>query len=272
MARWAHLSDIHACLRPRWSELNGKRLLGLWNWRLFRGRRHAMARLAAAVAALAADPPDFVLHTGDAAQLGLEEEFGVCRRALAPLTGRGVPVLCVNGNHDRYGETDGGRGWRAFAADLRLDVPVDDLGVARVAGGEVLLMDQARPNGWFAGGGELAPGLAARLAREWRRAASGEGVAPPGWRIAAGHYPPRLPGGATPGRRKGLREAGDLPALLAACGVSAYFCGHRHQPFALELYPGCTQYGGGSVTLGGWAARYRARGGRVIREPAEETP
>jgi len=266
--RFAHLSDLHLFARPRLAEWTWRRWLGCANWYLRRRRRHRPEGLLDSILRAGSLPLDAVLLTGDLGQTGVAAEYRAARGALAPFSHRGVPVLAVAGNHDLYGRR-ADPALDSLRRDLRLGLEVDELGVARVGPAEILLCEQARRNRWIGSGGEPAPGLAASLARRWRSPVTvgrgGHGRADPPapppaapLRLAIGHYPLRLADGRPLPGHRGLRGSEGWPALLDACGVSGYFCGHLHRKFAVDLTASCRQYCAGSATAGGGVDLYLA--------------
>lgn len=259
--RFAHLADLHLAARPGRGEWTWRRGLGYANWVLRRRRLHPPHRLHEAVAALSEESFDAVLISGDIGQLGLTEEYAATRRALAPFTRRGIPVLLVGGNHDVYGQRPL-PAWTSLCRDLRLDVPVDELGVARLPGAEVLLCDQARYGGWVGSWGRVPEGVTEGLARGWRPRT--DGTAGGIIRLALAHYPLRTSRGRVLSRWMGLRGAESWPSLLDACGVRGYFCGHLHKRFRVDLTSMCRQYCAGSVTAGAGIDVYGVGEGGVL--------
>lgn len=103
MLRIAHISDSHV-LSPAGVEwrriLFNKRITGLANLVLHRGRVHRREYLLAVLAAAAASA-DHVVVTGDITNLALESEYEEARRLLDGVA-RSAEVTVVPGNHDIY--------------------------------------------------------------------------------------------------------------------------------------------------------------------------
>jgi len=103
MLRIAHVSDPHV-LSPagvEWRKmLFNKRITGLANLALHRGRVHRRDCLLAVLAAAAARA-DHVVVTGDITNLALESEYEESRRLLDGVA-RSAEVTVVPGNHDIY--------------------------------------------------------------------------------------------------------------------------------------------------------------------------
>lgn len=103
MLRIAHVSDPHvlSLTGVEWRRiLFNKRITGLANLVLRRGRVHRREYLLAVLAAAAACA-DHVVVTGDITNLALESEYEESRRLLDEVA-RSVEVTVVPGNHDIY--------------------------------------------------------------------------------------------------------------------------------------------------------------------------
>lgn len=235
--RIAHITDLHVARAPSFGDYNAKRVLGYINYRLFRSRRYlehiaerALARLMSGT-----HPPDAVLLTGDITQHGLETEFEAAERLLSVVTGRGVPVIAVPGNHDIYGQTNHDALW-AMIRRLHRPLTPDTHGVFHLDGVEVLPLAQGIPTPPFFSHGR-------QNAQELERAG-------PAWlerpkdvmRLVCGHYPVIDPHGGRLVYFHGLREADKLVAFCGEHRVAGYFCGHNHKRFAAEMPGGCMQY------------------------------
>jgi 3',5'-cyclic AMP phosphodiesterase CpdA len=101
--RIAHVSDLHVLSRT-WAEWRrivfNKRLTGLANLVLHRGRVHRRDYLLAVLSA-AASQADHLVVTGDITNLALEHEYEEAR-ALLGEAARRTEVTVVPGNHDIY--------------------------------------------------------------------------------------------------------------------------------------------------------------------------
>lgn len=218
--RLVHLTDAHLTTPPAWPSLlgrshYGKRFLGYLSWA--RKRRHHLrpAWLAELCAAAAAQRPDHWLLSGDLAQIGTEEEIraaGRWLRALAPAES----VTFVPGNHDVYAAESWAcirREWRPYLPEAG-DYPL----VRRFADVAVFGLNSALPTLPGSAAGHLGEAQLGRLAAALATHRDA-------FRVLVLHHPP-LPGMI--GRRKRLRDAAALEALLAREPVHLVLHGHRH--------------------------------------------
>src|SRR5262245_50269053 len=106
--RLAHLSDIHVSsqvLGWRRRDWFTKRVAGWFNLRVLGRRRrfrHADEVLTALVADLRVRHPDCVVFSGDATNLGFENEFLRARSLFGLDRPDHLPGIAVPGNHDYY--------------------------------------------------------------------------------------------------------------------------------------------------------------------------
>lgn len=233
--RIAHISDLHIARSPSRGEYNPKRLLGYVNYRLFRSRRYPEHAAREAVERLMERPPDLVILTGDITQHGLDAEFDAARQLLSPISGHGIPIIAVAGNHDIYGHTNQGRLY-ALLEQLALPAHPDRRGVYRFPGVEILPLSQGIPTPLFFSHGLQRSGELRRAGDLWK--GPPEGV----MRLVCGHYPVIDPHGGKLLYFRGLRKAEALVAFCADHQVSGYFCGHNHKRFSAPMPGGCMQY------------------------------
>lgn len=233
--RIAHITDLHVARAPCFSEYNPKRLLGYVNYRLFRSRLYQEKVAAAALAAMMTNPPDLVLLTGDITQHGLDSEFDAAETLLSPVTGGGVPIIAVPGNHDIYGRVNRDRLQRFLDALLLGKYP-DRQGVFHFDGVEVLPLAQGIPTPLFFSHGRQNSGELRRAGEVWTEPARGA------MRLVCGHYPVIDSHGGRLLYFRGLREAAKLVNFCRDHAVAGYFCGHNHKRFAAPMPGGCVQY------------------------------
>lgn len=233
--RIAHISDLHAARPPGQDDMNCKRWLGWTNYRLFRRHGYMEQTAREAVCALAAQRPDLVLYTGDFTQHGLAAEFAAAAELLAPLAQGGSPVLCVPGNHDLYGAFLP-QDYDVAVCRLALGVRPDAFGIYHMPGVEILMLDQAVASPPLCSWGRQTLASLDRARAAWA-APAGDAL-----RIVCGHWPLRSASGGRLGLLRGLRGADRLEWFLEQTGVQAYFCGHDHIRYEVELHDGCRQY------------------------------
>jgi 3',5'-cyclic AMP phosphodiesterase CpdA len=106
--RLAHLSDVHITtpvLGWRGRDWFSKRVTGWFNLRVL-GRRHRFRHADDVLAALVADirqrHPDHVIFSGDATNLGFENEFARASHLFGLDAANPLPGIAVPGNHDYY--------------------------------------------------------------------------------------------------------------------------------------------------------------------------
>jgi 3',5'-cyclic AMP phosphodiesterase CpdA len=218
--RLAHISDLH--LAPparRGIELEPKRWLSRFAWRRKR-RRHSAAVLAALVADLQAQRPDHIAITGDLTNFATRDEFVGARRWLEAL-GPADQVTVSPGNHDALA---GGGGherfaeWRPWLGD---EAATDFPQVRRRGPAALINLCSAAPTAPHLAEGVLDPAQLARLPGLLRGLGE-EGL----FRVVLLHHPP-APGVVS--RRKALRQAPELAAILAAEGAELVLHGHAHE-------------------------------------------
>jgi 3',5'-cyclic AMP phosphodiesterase CpdA len=101
--RVVHLSDLHFWRIPlnplQWY---GKRLLGLSNLILRRGRKFRQERFPELLEALKKDQPDHLIISGDLSTTSLDSEFAAFTEVFADWLRDPSRTTLVPGNHDRY--------------------------------------------------------------------------------------------------------------------------------------------------------------------------
>lgn len=219
----AHLSDPHLgpLPRPRPSELLGKRLTGLLNWRSKRRRIHRGDVLARIVADLATQAPDHVAVTGDLVNISLEREYPPARAWLAAL-GSPQTVTLVPGNHDAY-VRDASRYPQFHWGDyMRGDeAPAPAFPFLRRRGPLALIgLSSAVPTVPLLSTGRLGAAQLARLA-ELLDCCREEGL----FRVVMVHHPPTSRAARY---LKRLVDGAALRAVLASHGAELVIHGHDH--------------------------------------------
>lgn len=199
----------------------------------------AVANWRAAVADLAADPPDVVVHAGDLAADGPGHagDLPLARRELDRLDPLGRPVLTVPGNHD-VGESPGAPPpYPIVAPDLLArfrevvgpDRWVHDVGAWRIVGLNALVM---------------ASGLRDEEEAQWEWLAAAL-AAVPGGSAGPRHVvlvlhkplapPPDRPDADAPHRFVPPADRARLRSVVAGAPVRAVVSGHVHQYRRHEL-------------------------------------
>lgn len=158
--------------------------------------------------------PDCVVHTGDVAANGLDEEYAVARAALSRLT---VPVYLVPGNHDRRAEM------RAAFVDGPYVFEHDEFWLYSVDGGaaRIVALDTVVP-----GHGH---GALCRTRLDWLDAKLTDAPEQP--TVIIMHHPP-FQCGIDHMDRIALTEGQDVFADIvhAHPQVERVLCGHHHRP------------------------------------------
>ncbi len=229
---FAHLSDPHLVLRasPSFRELASKRILGFFNWKRNRHKRHLSEVLTKVTADIAKYRPDLTVVTGDVTNISLPEEFNDAKIWLNSL-GTPEKVVFLPGNHDAYvpapwdetlgrlapfmvGERD---------AEYREPADFDDFPFIRRQGpvGFVFLNSAPpMPPGFATGriGREQCARVKAALVK-----LSQEGL----FRVVALHHPPVK---GVLALRKSLTDANALCDVLRQAGAELVIHGHGHKP------------------------------------------
>ena len=239
MFKLAHLSDVHLppLPRPRFSELLGKRLIGLASWQFRRRAIHCASVLQAVRNDIISHNPDHVAFTGDLINIALPGEFKNGARWLSGL-GAGGRITFVPGNHDAYVKFPWQNGMGLWAhymtGDLQMAGP-------RGAGGLASPFPFVRQRRNFA-----LIGVSSGVPAPWNKATGELGnrqlqalkiiladLRQRGFcRIVLIHHPP-LPGQAI--ARKALLDAPQLGDILAAEGAEFVLHGHNHEHMHKQL-------------------------------------
>lgn len=224
MTTLAHLSDIHLAPLPRAKprELMNKRLTGYLNWRLRRQNSLDGLRLAALVAHLHGQAPDFTCVTGDLVNLALDAEIAT---ALGWLKGIGpVDKVCVSpGNHDAYlpqALEHACEFWEGYVRGETLDESPFPY-VRRIGQVAVIACSSAVPTPPFFAAGRFAKPQAARLTRILKLLGEGDF-----FRVVMIHHPPNIES-QTP--RAGLWGAELFREVIAETGAEIVLHGHTHR-------------------------------------------
>lgn len=238
-----HFGDLHLWSLGWDRDPAFKRLLGLANLILRRGRKFPFPLAHALIDQLGREEADALLFTGDLTTTALRREFNAGRQLFLPLTQRwDGRFFALPGNHDRY--TPQAVRTRLFetmfhtlpaeppfAVDLNdhWTLVVFDCAVARRVSSRGLLTER-----------QLArlDELLTEGQRRGRRL------------LVAGHYPLVYPPGHQPGWEHVLPQREAARAILRAHGVQVYLHGHVHNRWRLED-GGLTHLNCGSAGMNG---------------------
>lgn len=233
LAKIAHLSDLHLETRgglpfPHW---RAKRVLGYLNWSQRRKRSFSGASLDRLIADLKSQDPDHVAVTGDLINFGLPSEYIAAAQWLERL-GPPAWISVVPGNHDIYVSLRKDRGIGRWAPYMAADAYGRSVAAA-VQGAEtfpyvrriahevaIVGLNSAIPTPLFVAAGALGARQVA-AAERLLRVLGEEGLT----RVVLIHHPP-LPGQAS--RRRALRDAGNMAAMLRRAGADLVLHGHNH--------------------------------------------
>ena len=226
LMRLIHITDPHLSTLDGLGFLGvrGKRRSGYLSW--YKNRRHAHRReiLDLLTESVARQNPDRILLTGDLVHIGLEREM---KEAAAWLRSLGSPdrVLLVPGNHDNYASDSLEimySQWREYLPqrngdkrDYTAGFPVEHrAGSLKITGVNTSCVTRI-----FSAAGELGQGQRDRLLASFD----------PGqedlFHCLLIHHPP-LPGIIY--RRKALRDAGELGAIIRRKKPHLVLYGHIH--------------------------------------------
>ena len=238
-----HFGDLHLW-RLGWDfDFTIKRVLGLTNLIVQRGRRFPEGVAQSVIQRLTREEADFVLFSGDLTTTSLRREFEAGRRLLQPLLDRwNGRFIAIPGNHDRYTsraarqqlfETLFHNGGRELPFTTNLDERWTLVG-----------FDCSVPR-HISSRGRLQPELLGRLDAILVR------LQEQGRRIAVmGHYPLLYPEGIRPSWEHVLPERALLLAMLKRRGVSLYLHGHSHRRWLIQA-DGLTHLNCGSAGMVG---------------------
>jgi len=228
----AHVSDLHAHSLTGTGPLAffTKRLAGFVNLRLHRREKHPTALLDALVADLNATKPDEILITGDLTNLSLASEFRLSRSLLDRLELGARHVTIIPGNHDVYTlDAYFRQPFQNFLGPYAASDSGDETyPVVRVRDHVALVgLSSARPSPIPFASGSLGRSQRGRL--EERLAELGRrGL----FRIVMIHHPP-VDNRAS--LLRGLRDRGELQAILARVGAELVIHGHEHRDLTTTL-------------------------------------
>ncbi len=229
-----HITDLHFW-EIVWNPLRllGKRFLGNLNVALRRNQEFHTERAETTADALAATGISTVFAGGDFTSTSTDREFEMAAAFLRTLAGRGLRVLAIPGNHDRYTFTSARR--RRFERYLGEFLPAElPCRVDLPGGTPFLLLPGAQPN--------VLSSCGRIHGRDIERTAELLSACPPGPVLVGAHYPllPEAPGYETPPLRR-LRNAEALRQALGGSGRTIlHIAGHVHRASYVQdpQYPG----------------------------------
>ncbi|NPA94278.1 MAG: metallophosphoesterase [Thermodesulfobacteria bacterium] len=231
--RLLHLSDPHFFCPEALSvkRLLNKRILGLANWLLKRGRRTSNEHLELLPPLISELGPKALCITGDLAHLGQAEEFQRAKTWLECLE-KQAPVKIVPGNHDIYLKECRNEMVKSFGRffSLNHDTPASNTQLETIFP-QVDIVDDialigvstAYPSGFYKATGRIGAKQLARL-EELLESLSREGL----FRVMLLHHPP-VPGVVS--KRKALEDHLPLMNLVRKKGVELVLFGHSHIRF-----------------------------------------
>jgi 3',5'-cyclic AMP phosphodiesterase CpdA len=232
--RIAHVSDLHV-LAPLGAELRSmlfnKRITGLANLLLKRGRAYRQDYLAAVLRTAAAHAEQLVV-TGDITNLSLEGEYRAAERLLAELS-RSTEVTVVPGNHDVYlpaihHERRFVHHFRKYMAsdlpELALDLSAGAFPSVKLRGPAAIIgLTSAVPRAPFVSGGYLGHPQLEALARVLAHREVARRMP-----IVLVHHSPFDTRPRLEQLRSGLADADALRSTLAAAPRGLLLYGHLH--------------------------------------------
>jgi len=236
----AHLSDLHATevLPGSPLPLLGKRALGWLSWRVRRRAVHQTAILEALLSDLHAARPDHTVITGDLTNISLPAEFVAAREWLRRV-GTAADVTAVPGNHDAYVRVPHETAWGHWTEYLASDTHglswLQGIGAVAPEGKPELSFPSLRlrgplgivgvcsalPTAPLLAAGELGSAQLERLERILVSLSDAGRC-----RVVLIHHPPSRESVA---RRRALRDADRLCAVLARTGAELVLHGHLHR-------------------------------------------
>jgi len=245
--RLAHCSDLHLLSHDgaQWLDLANKRWIGAMNLLSNRSRHYHVEAFDDMVRDLNALGVDHVLCTGDVTNLALRQEFAFARGKFDKLALGPAGVTVIPGNHDAYvaegvplfaemfaafATCDPGWEWTAADAAVGSDEP-DDLRwpIVRIRGELALIgTSTSRETPWFTAYGRLGAGQIARLKKLLHDPRLAGKV-----RVVAIHHPPA--GKRAESWIRGLRDHGELAAVIAEAGADLILHGHEHRDMTEAL-------------------------------------
>jgi 3',5'-cyclic AMP phosphodiesterase CpdA len=219
------LTDLHMALRPRPSELAGKRALGSINWHRKRKFVHRPEVLDAITRDVKEQMADHIVVTGDLVNLSLPAEY---QRARTWLNALGTPhdVTVIPGNHDVYIRAAVPSPAAFWGDYMRGDGGSDGFPfVRRRANVALIALSTGVPTGPFMATGRLG---AQQLSRFAQMLDATRGL----FRVVLIHHPPL----SAPRRyMRRLIDAPDLRGVLAEHGAELLIHGHDHERAVVRL-------------------------------------
>ena len=215
----AHISDLHMALRPRLTQLVGKRGLGFINWHRKRKHIHRRDILDEITRDLKAQRTDHIAVTGDLVNLSLPIEYELAGEWLKTI-GSPQNVTVIPGNHDVYVRQVTQAPMQYWGDYMTGDDGVQRLPFLRRRNGVALIaLSSGIATGPFMATGRLGARQLQRLAELLEQTRDA-------FRIVLIHHPPVSP----PQRYlRRLVDAPDLRGVLAEKGAELLLHGHDHQ-------------------------------------------
>ncbi len=204
-----------------------KRVLGLANLILRRGRRFPEHIVGTAIRRLVREEADFILFAGDLTTTSLRGEFEAGRRLLQPVLDRwSGRFIAIPGNHDRY--TSRATRHQLFESLFLRSHPELPFAMDLDERWTLVGIDCSTPR-HFSSRGRLHPELLGRLEQILANLQErGRCIA------VMGHYPLVYPTGMKPSWEHVLPERAILLDLLQRRGVSLYLHGHSHRRWLIQ--------------------------------------
>lgn len=240
--RIAQFSDLHLLSLEGVKLLDyaNKRWIGRMNLVSNRSRHYHTIAFDDMVADLNAQQLDHIVCTGDVTNLALEQEFHFARSRFDKLGLGTAGVTVIPGNHDAY-IAEGTKHFAAVFGDYAQSDPdwawpaADDLDnrwpIVRVRGELALIaLSTSLQTPWFTAYGRIGTRQLERV-----RTALGDPRLAGKCRVVAIHHPPA--GRRAESRIRGLKDRGELAAILAEHGATVVIHGHEHRNLR-ETLPG----------------------------------
>jgi 3',5'-cyclic AMP phosphodiesterase CpdA len=221
----AQLTDLHMALRPRLSELAGKRALGFINWQRKRKFIHRPEVLDAITRDVKEQATDHIAVTGDLVNLSLPAEYERARAWLDAL-GSAHDVTVIPGNHDVYVRAAVTLPAAYWGDYMRGDDGSDAFPfVRRRANVALIALSSGVPTGPFMATGRLGQQQLFGFAQTLDQTRDL-------FRVVLIHHPPF----SRPRRyMRRLVDAADLRRVLAEHGAELLIHGHDHERAVIRL-------------------------------------
>lgn len=238
-----HFGDLHVWSLGIDRDPAFKRLLGLANLMLRRGRKFPASLAQMLVERIERQEADYLLFTGDLTTTALRREFAMGLQLMRPLIERWEGrFVAIPGNHDRYTH----RATRAqFFEQHFLKMPETcPFAMDLDERWTLVAFDCAVPRR-ISSRGSVPPAMLAMLEKQLRKQKErGRQV------IAAGHYPLVYPDYHKPGWEHILPERAAVLNVLRDHDVRAYMHGHVHHRWRLD-HGGLSHLNCGSAGMNG---------------------